>query len=58
MGLNHGNIVQVFDFGHMDGEYFQVMEFVDGQPRSRVMKQLKAKGLSWMPRAARGEHRH
>ncbi|RKH48972.1 serine/threonine protein kinase [Corallococcus sp. AB049A] len=49
VGLNHGNIVQVFDFGQVDGEYFLAMEFVDGQPLSRVLKQLKAKGLPWMP---------
>ncbi|RKH42811.1 hypothetical protein D7X12_14730 [Corallococcus sicarius] len=49
VGLNHGNIVQVFDFGQVDGEYFLAMEFVDGQPLSRVMKRLKAKGFAWMP---------
>jgi eukaryotic-like serine/threonine-protein kinase len=49
VGLNHGNIVQVFDFGQVDGEYFLAMEFVDGQPLSRVLKRLKAKGLPWMP---------
>ncbi|WP_233595350.1 MULTISPECIES: protein kinase [Corallococcus] len=49
VGLNHGNIVQVFDFGQVDGEYFLAMEFVDGQPLSRVMKRLKGRGFSWMP---------
>jgi serine/threonine protein kinase len=28
--LNHGNIVSVMDFGEIDGEYYLVMEFVDG----------------------------
>ncbi|RKH88628.1 hypothetical protein D7Y21_14070 [Corallococcus sp. AB045] len=49
VGLNHGNIVQVFDFGQVEGEYFLAMEFVDGQPLSHVLKQLKARGLAWMP---------
>ncbi|MCY1032227.1 protein kinase [Corallococcus sp. BB11-1] len=49
VGLNHGNIVQVFDFGQVDGEYFLAMEFVDGQPLSRVMKRLKGREFPWMP---------
>ncbi|PID38263.1 MAG: hypothetical protein CSB49_06445 [Proteobacteria bacterium] len=28
--LSHGNIVQVFDFGELDGEYYLAMELVDG----------------------------
>jgi eukaryotic-like serine/threonine-protein kinase len=28
--LNHGNIVSVMDFGEIDGEYYLVMEFIDG----------------------------
>ncbi|MCB9556092.1 MAG: protein kinase [Deltaproteobacteria bacterium] len=28
--LNHANIVQVFDFGQVDGDYFLAMEYVDG----------------------------
>ncbi|HUU01290.1 MAG TPA: serine/threonine-protein kinase [Myxococcota bacterium] len=28
--LSHGNIVSVLDFGVLDGEYYLVMEFVDG----------------------------
>ncbi len=30
LGLQHANVVQVFDIGHADETYFIVMEFVDG----------------------------
>ena len=30
LSLQHANIVQVFDIGHVDDTYFLVMEFVDG----------------------------
>ncbi|WP_224246829.1 serine/threonine-protein kinase [Hyalangium gracile] len=49
VGLNHGNIVQVFDFGQVDGEYFLAMELVDGQPLSRVLKKAQALGLGQLP---------
>jgi eukaryotic-like serine/threonine-protein kinase len=34
--LNHPNIVQIFDFGETDGEYFLAMEYIDG-PNLRVL---------------------
>lgn len=49
VGLSHGNIAQVFDFGEIDGEYFLAMELVDGQPLSRVLRQAKEKGLPFLP---------
>ncbi len=30
MQLSHGNVVQVFDFGEVAGQYFLAMEYVDG----------------------------
>ncbi len=35
--LGHPNIVQVFDFGEVDGEYYLTMEFVDGLPLHRLI---------------------
>ncbi|RKH00808.1 PEGA domain-containing protein [Corallococcus sp. CA053C] len=49
VGLSHGNIVQVFDFGQEEGEYFLAMEWVDGQPLSHVLKRAKVKGLAHLP---------
>ena len=49
VGFNHGNIVQVFDFGQVDGEYFLAMELVDGQPLSRVIKKAQTMGLAQLP---------
>ncbi len=48
-GLSHGNIAQVFDFGEVDGQYFIAMEFVDGQPLSRVLRRAREKGLYTLP---------
>jgi serine/threonine protein kinase len=49
VGLSHGNIAQVFDFGEIDGEYFLAMEFVDGQPLSRALKRLRERGIAFLP---------
>jgi serine/threonine protein kinase len=49
VGLSHGNIAQVFDFGEVDGEYYLAMEWVDGQPLSRVLRRAREKGLEAMP---------
>jgi serine/threonine protein kinase len=37
MSLNHSNIVQVLDLGHVHGRYFLVMEFVDGWDLSQIL---------------------
>lgn len=49
MGLSHGNIAQVFDFGSIDGDYFLAMELVDGQPLSRVLKRARTFGIPVLP---------
>src|SRR5579863_9361687 len=36
--LSHPNIVPVFDWGESDSTYFIVMEFVDGEPLSSIIR--------------------
>ena len=49
MGLSHGNIAQVFDFGSIDGDYFLAMELVDGQPLSKLLKRARTFGIETLP---------
>ena len=42
MGLNHSNIVQVLDLGHVRGRYFLVMELVDGWDLNQILTRAKA----------------
>ena len=55
--LSHPNIVTAFDAGQSGGLYFLVMEFVDGQDLSTLMKQGPVsldKALDYILQAARG----
>ena len=46
VALTHGNIVQVFDFGRIDNNYFIAMEFVDGRDMTQVLiKQSRRRRL-------------
>ena len=49
MGLSHGNIAQVFDFGALDGDWFLAMELVDGHPLSKVVKRARTLGIPVLP---------
>ncbi|MBU8900135.1 hypothetical protein DRW03_15650 [Corallococcus sp. H22C18031201] len=49
VSLNHGNIVQVFDFGQVGSEYFLAMEWVDGQALSKLLKRARVQGLKVLP---------
>lgn len=39
--LNHPNIVQVYDFGNVDGNYFLAMEYLRGRDLSALMHRLR-----------------
>ncbi len=39
LGLNHPNIVQVFDFGHVGQTYFLAMEHVEGMDLLRLLQE-------------------
>ncbi len=49
MGLSHGNIAQVFDFGAIDGDYFLAMELVDGHPLNAVARRARELGIPVLP---------
>lgn len=42
--LAHPNIVQVFDFGRVDDDYFMAMEYVEGVDLSTLARQAKLQG--------------
>ncbi len=39
--LDHPNVVRAFDYGEIEGEMFLAMEYVEGQPLSRVLRATK-----------------
>jgi eukaryotic-like serine/threonine-protein kinase len=47
--LSHPNIVQVFDVGSVDGEFFIAMEHVHGEDLRTVVRQMKARGIPEFP---------
>ncbi len=48
--LRHGNIAQVLDFRHDDGQYYLLLEFVDGPSLVRVLEDAHTRG-SRLPHA-------
>src|SRR5262245_58039215 len=42
IGLNHPNIVQVFDFGYVGDTYFLAMEHVEGNDLLRLLQDCAA----------------
>ncbi|XXF81695.1 protein kinase [Myxococcaceae bacterium GXIMD 01537] len=50
--LTHPNIVQVFDFGKIDGQYYLAMEWIQGQSLERVMRHAWRGATSLGPRMA------
>jgi tRNA A-37 threonylcarbamoyl transferase component Bud32 len=50
--LNHPYIVQIYDFGQIDGAYFLAMEHVEGRDLGNVLRRLKAAGEPLAPSTA------
>ncbi|MBK6685580.1 MAG: serine/threonine protein kinase [Deltaproteobacteria bacterium] len=50
--LSHPNVVQVFDFGEVGGEYYLTMEWVEGTALSRLMAVAYKRGVAVGLRAA------
>lgn len=48
-GLQHTNVVQVYELGEQDGEYFLAMEYVDGWDLLRVLRHAAAAGVKVPP---------
>ena len=47
--LSHPNIVQIFDVGQTDGQYFIAMEHVHGEDLRSIVRQMKKKGVFEFP---------
>ncbi len=52
IGLEHKNIVSLFDFGQVDGSYFMAMEYVDGTDLSALMRVHLLEGKALEPALA------
>jgi serine/threonine protein kinase len=50
--LNHPNIVQVFDFGAVDGMYYIAMEYLKGRNLEQVLSALRQRGQRLAPSLA------
>ncbi|MBL8970891.1 MAG: serine/threonine protein kinase, partial [Myxococcales bacterium] len=44
LGLNHANIVQVFDFGQVHGSFYLAMELIEGQDLMGLTHTIRASG--------------
>ncbi len=47
MNLHHGNVVQIFEFGVEKGQFYLVMEFVEGQNLRQILNHLLKIGKSF-----------
>jgi len=47
--LHHPNIVQVYDFGHVEGSYFLAMEHIDGRDLGAVLRALRGDRRAFPP---------
>ena len=52
IGLDHENIVRLFDFGQVDGAYYMSLEYVEGCDLVDVLRAQKARGEGVPPAVA------
>jgi serine/threonine protein kinase/CRP-like cAMP-binding protein len=52
IGLDHQNIVRLFDFGQHEGTYFMAMEYVDGTDLAALLRSLFLRGHAVPPHLA------
>lgn len=52
IGLEHENIVRLYDFGQHEGTYFMAMEYVDGTDLAALLRALYARGAVVPPAVA------
>jgi serine/threonine protein kinase len=50
--LHHPNIVQIYDFGQIEGAYFMAMEYLDGKDLGEVFRVLRAQRSALPPSLA------
>lgn len=46
VNLNHGNVVSIFDFGVEKGQFFIVMEFVEGKNLRQALNEMKKRNIT------------
>ena len=52
VALSHVNLVQIFDFGQMDGTYYLAMEFVEGADLQSVLRECHFRRIPTLSRCA------
>lgn len=50
--LNHPNVIQTFEAGSENGSWYLAMEYVEGQPLSRVLQKMKQTSIVMPPKTA------
>lgn len=47
VNLNHGNVVSIYDFGLQQGQFYLVMEYVEGRNLRQLINELKKMSLAF-----------
>jgi eukaryotic-like serine/threonine-protein kinase len=52
--LSHQNIVQIYDLGHVDDQYFIAMEYLEGESLAKMMRKIRKSKTPLSPALAAG----